>query len=852
MATARNVARGARLGLIAGVVLLSSGCAPGVGGWFGRRTPAIIDDVVATRLPAVPLVRVSEASGLVLDGHLGEAGWATTREYTRFGLDSGLGLLDFPTSLRLLRTGRWLWVGLDCRIPNGKDGLAVPDAIDAESLEIWLDNAYTRHTFHHITLGLDGRANAPGIAPAVMAEAVQAKFRRTGAGYVAEMRIDLDRFDHLGRPNAERVGFNLARGGKGRWGSLVGIIGQAHKPDQFWALDLTGLAAERLPDRAYRDPFKPGTDVRELAQLLLEEWRSTHPSVAAPGEALMRVQARRLERLLEADATDRWGMERQLAVAVWRAMEAWDTVDPTAEPPALIRAMRHQLHEYGPDQGPYRKTPWREAAYTSSADDSAQPYTLYVPGNYDERRAYPLMVYMHGSGNTHFGAGAVFERYSADDDRYLKVRVCARKAGWYGPLAVRDVFDVIDDIRSRYNVDEDRIYLYGYSAGGYATFNIAARWPDRFAAAASLAGAGLGGNEQNLLNIPVLVYHGLADPIVPYYRDTGTNVAKLRAAGARVTVQALPAIGHGCPLTGVEDWLLQWRRTPAPTRVICKTDAHNPQPMQAYWISMLGLYFPHQQAIVIANVADGCVTITTGNVSAFAIDFGLLRRAGMRTATLTVDGQTVAVPATDYGYLRRNATNWQSDAWTVMPQPDPTQYRAGGADNLYAEGALMVVAPEAMLAFAEDMAQRGPYGRSPFVSLPVKRDIDVTDDDLARCNLILVGGPARNAVSARLVGQEWPLPITDGRITLGGQAYDLDRHAVSIVARNPVAPARRVHMIASNNDAAFTSTSALLKRNFHRGISRDIVVIDVAENAVKAAWLLGPDFKPLRYGLARW
>ncbi|HUW82084.1 MAG TPA: prolyl oligopeptidase family serine peptidase [Phycisphaerae bacterium] len=827
-----------------------AGCAT-TGSGEAVRPRELAPGVLATRLPEVPVARVPAATAMELDGLLHEDAWRMSRAYTRFGLDNGLGLLDFPTSLRFVRVGRSLWIGLDCHIPPSKDGQVVAEAIERESLELWLDNGHTRHSFHHITVDLDGAAQSPGIAPDVMAEAFALKAVASATGYTAEICIDLDRFDQLARPNARQIGFNLARACQRRWASLAGIIGQAHKPDQFWTLDLSGQATERLPDVAYRQPFEAGTDVRELARLLVQEWRDRAPARDSSGWALMENSTRRLERLLEADAADLWGLDSQLAAACWRGLKIrQETGFFDTQPAFVLDALRRRRNYEG--KGPYRHTPWREQAYVSQVDGSAQPYSLYVPDDYDERRAYPLIVYLHGSGNPHYGDGVIFERYSADDNRYIKVRICARQARRYGPLAVRDVFDVIDDIQSQYNIDEDRVYLYGYSAGGFATFDIVARYPHRFAAIAILAGAGLNGNEENLVNLPTLILHGLDDPVVRYHNRTSINIANLRSVSAPVTAAAVPAIGHGVPLTGVEEWLLKWRRVSVPARVICKTDEANPQAIRNYWVSLFGIALPHRQAAVRAEVFGNRLVATTANVNDFTLDLGDLRAAGMKVAELAVDGQIVPAPESAYCRFKHSGLEWLMEEWAVAPEFDLTRYQAGGVANVYDGSPLMVIAPADLEPFARQLAGRDMTSPSYYVRLPVKRDTEVADDELARCSLILVGRPGRNAVSTQLVGEDWPLLVADGRAKLFDQEYALDRYAISVMARNPLNPSQRIWLLASNNDAAYSPNSALL-RTWRYGRTRpDIMIVEVETNQVVEARVLTPQWKPSPASLERW
>ena len=89
------------------------------------------------------------------------------------------------------------------------------------------------------------------------------------------------------------------------------------------------------------------------------------------------------------------------------------------------------------------------------------------------------------------------------------------------------VLDLIDAIKLRYNVDHDRVYLFGVATGGFMANRIACQAPDVFAAVATFAGsvwkdssrcAPPKGTATNVLNI-----HGEADLTVPI--TGGTNFA---------------------------------------------------------------------------------------------------------------------------------------------------------------------------------------------------------------------------------------------------------------------------------------------------------------------------------------
>ena len=131
-------------------------------------------------------------------------------------------------------------------------------------------------------------------------------------------------------------------------------------------------------------------------------------------------------------------------------------------------------------------------------EDTIYPYRIYVPESYDAEKAYPVVVALHGGGNRGTDNVSQLEQLQAQIwvDKQLAgeiedvIVVAPQQSPKYGFfLDSNCVFDVLDDVETNYNVDQNRIYLTGTSMGGMGCWSTAAAAPDRFAA--FLAGAGV-------------------------------------------------------------------------------------------------------------------------------------------------------------------------------------------------------------------------------------------------------------------------------------------------------------------------------------------------------------------------
>jgi dipeptidyl aminopeptidase/acylaminoacyl peptidase len=130
----------------------------------------------------------------------------------------------------------------------------------------------------------------------------------------------------------------------------------------------------------------------------------------------------------------------------------------------------------------------------STADGSTQPSYLVVPhSGADGTSSMPLVVMLH--------------TWSTDlEQQFTRVEEDVVPRGWLvitpnfrgrndhpeacgSPVAQQDILDAVAWVRSRFPVDEKRIYLLGWSGGGFMTMLMAARYPELWAAAS--AGAGI-------------------------------------------------------------------------------------------------------------------------------------------------------------------------------------------------------------------------------------------------------------------------------------------------------------------------------------------------------------------------
>ena len=188
------------------------------------------------------------------------------------------------------------------------------------------------------------------------------------------------------------------------------------------------------------------------------------------------------------------------------------------------------------------------------------PFVEYSCGITDKK--LPLIIQLHGAGDR--GNGKDIEKVDVNGfSKYLMeaeheciaiMPQCSEDTFWVAKIETLVRF--IEKLIKEYNVDENKVYLTGFSMGGYGTWFTAMARPDLFAAIAPVCGGGMPWNA-SVLKMPVWAFHGAKDTVVDV-SNSEEMIKNLKETNEDVKYTRLEDVGHGAWKAAYTKELLEW------------------------------------------------------------------------------------------------------------------------------------------------------------------------------------------------------------------------------------------------------------------------------------------------------
>ena len=216
-------------------------------------------------------------------------------------------------------------------------------------------------------------------------------------------------------------------------------------------------------------------------------------------------------------------------------------------------------------------------------------YQYFKPVNKDDGKKHPLIIWFHGNGEGGYkdyrnnvsqklaNRGAVAFAEDKTQKIFGGAYVVAPQADdtWYNNYTkgyIKSVKAMIDEFVSENNIDKNRIYIFGASAGGYMSFRMMIEYPDYFAAFSTSAAAldkaatsgGVATTAQDLMKIrnkPLWMVHAQNDPTISYENTSKRVYDVLSKYGAILSSYPNVKIGE-TEYNGHWSWIYSLRNMP--------------------------------------------------------------------------------------------------------------------------------------------------------------------------------------------------------------------------------------------------------------------------------------------------
>lgn len=482
------------------------------------------------------------------------------------------------------------------------------------------------------------------------------------------------------------------------------------------------------------------------------------------------------------------------------------------------------------------EAPWEEQrgvvvrGFRSSLDGSAQPYALVIPEKLDLSKPVPLYIWLHGRGDKQCDLQFISQFLDPakkpgplTPENAIVLHPFGRYCNGYKSAGEVDVFEALTDVTMRYDIDEARTVMAGFSMGGAGAWHLGAHYADQWCAVH--AGAGFVDTRRyqkitpekmpapyvqtlwglydvpdyrrNLLNVPLIAYSGSDDA-----QKAAADImeAELAQEGLKLTHIIGPGVGHKYEpkaLAEVQSRLSEivakgQNQIPARVALQTRTLRYATQ----FHVTAWGLERHWEDARIDFEQAGDKATLKTKNVTALSVTDEELKKFEIDGAALT----STAAESGQHCFLKADG------GWKAVSEDDMDRYlerrksptRQGPIDDAF-NYAFTVVRPDAV---AEPTAIdrwadfESKHALTRWTELmrgeaAIKSAAALDKSDTDERNLILWGTPKSNPLIAKVL-PKLPLRWTEKTVGIGDLEFDATKVVPVLIYPNPLNPQQYV------------------------------------------------------------
>lgn len=491
------------------------------------------------------------------------------------------------------------------------------------------------------------------------------------------------------------------------------------------------------------------------------------------------------------------------------------------------------------------KHPWTTATglvvrgYRSNIDDSAQPYGMVIPKDFDFKKSLPLYTWLHGRGDKATDLHFITERMTKPGEiappNAIVVHAFGRQCVGFLNAGEVDVIDVTMKAEEQYKTDPKKRVLIGFSMGGAGAWHVGAHYAHLFRVIAPGAGFAETAKYQKLKpeDYPPWYEQKLwgQNDTPPYVRNlfnttvfaySGELDRQIQAA--RVMEEAYQAEGQ--TLTHLIGPKTEHKYEPQTKAELLKKIGEAlqaPQPRYKFsfqtrtlrcghpeWMRIWRLEEHWNDSRIDFSFSDSTVQISTKNIAEFTFWPAHPSFVEGKEIKIVIDGQNLSFTCGPVGFplgklqgTWRNATALKEFGRTKSPGLQ------GPIDDAF-YSRFLVVTPSGRSknsGFQEWQDFELSHFRDRWKALMrgdirEKKDVDVTAADLRESNLILWGDSDSNSVIQQIY-MTLPIMRSGDQWFVGDDKYDAGKHTPVMIFPNPFTRSFPSRYIVLNSGLTF-------------------------------------------------
>ena len=447
---------------------------------------------------------------------------------------------------------------------------------------------------------------------------------------------------------------------------------------------------------------------------------------------------------------------------------------------------------------------FEEVLFYSKTFEELSSFYAYVPQNYDPNKKYPLVILTTTKFSTL--TSKYFADYTAED--VIAVDVSLRGvnlASYVGDVAL---WEAVSEIKKCYSIDEDRIYITGYSNGGGASLVQAQLHPDQFAGIYPVGPGGVNKNMAvNLLNTKVIALSSPHDTKYMYYHFIEETLSKFHHPD--FTGILIDDFSHITLLwiqlnKKIFEKLLEGRRNKYPKHIAFMTTRNRCR--KAHWIEIHSIAYGKLYAGVEAILSENNIVMHLNNATGVTVTLPPELPRGSFTITINEQHFKFQNYTEDVVVFVN-----EKDGFSIKDSYEPIidLHKGNGLLDVYLDPLVIAVpdntAEESKLYKAAVNFSRpttNGYDRKLYVSYPIKTFAEILNSDFLYEKSFIVFDKLNDTAFLNEIRQHAIIKCSKDGYAYMDQNY-VGNYCIMQIVRSPWNPKRNIVLVSSNCQSTF-------------------------------------------------